>query len=566
MTFRLSFSTFLKNIYKAKNSNITTQEEFVKQLFTSCAKNISYTDDYYKKILSGRKPLSKDIRDFVLEKPNFENVIIFFENNLDEKRLPDLFESFFIAPDEKKDLSIFSEALTYQFHNYLKYNEDEIPAATQAIYSVLLDQYGNGSIPNANEKALFYAKQNLLNAIVSLNSISVVKNVLDLQMPFDNFFTSLYKAYRVYEENCNLEGKNVYNYIKEKISEETEEIHNYLRYISEPGAKPVELIKEIKHKIYNDNILKDDNFINTFGLFDENEEEKLLKEFNKPEYSELIEVFFTQYVIFKLPNDTENLMNKALFFTEITFNIFDSIEKNVCEPYEPLAKINLELNNALKDLRNSSIQFILDGVYYPKENRVLYAPSSKIIMGNGNKILEPGQDKFILSNHFALKKINKYSPLELKFKYIFDYQHMIWKLEKYGLIASELYTFNRDGTYRLFLTIPTIKSRIYRLVRETMNLVIFDDIIGFSFTSVETVNIIKDQETFNKLTSMTTEERIQDGEDRLHSIFYTENKLLQRVISKEDSLLHKLPKEETGYSAMFKPLIAMIKANQLNQD
>lgn len=566
MTFRLSFSTFLKNIYKAKNSNITTQEEFVKQLFTSCAKNISYTDDYYKKILSGRKPLSKDIRDFVLEKPNFENVIIFFENNLDEKRLPDLFESFFIAPDEKKDLSIFSEALTYQFHNYLKYNEDEIPAATQAIYSVLLDQYGNGSIPNANEKALFYAKQNLLNAIVSLNSISVVKNVLDLQMPFDNFFTSLYKAYRVYEENCNLEGKNVYNYIKEKISEETEEIHNYLRYISEPGAKPVELIKEIKHKIYNDNILKDDNFINTFGLFDENEEEKLLKEFNKPEYSELIEVFFTQYVIFKLPNDTENLMNKALFFTEITFNIFDSIEKNVCEPYEPLAKINLELNKALKDLRNSSIQFILDGVYYPKENRVLYAPSSKIIMGNGNKILEPGQDKFILSNHFALKKINKYSPLELKFKYIFDYQHMIWKLEKYGLIASELYTFNRDGTYRLFLTIPTIKSRIYRLVRETMNLVIFDDIIGFSFTSVETVNIIKDQETFNKLTSMTTEERIQDGEDRLHSIFYTENKLLQRVISKEDSLLHKLPKEETGYSAMFKPLIAMIKANQLNQD
>lgn len=566
MTFRLSFSTFLKNIYKAKNSNITTQEEFVKQLFTSCAKNISYTDDYYKKILSGRKPLSKDIRDFVLEEPNFENVIIFFENNLDEKRLPDLFESFFIAPDEKKDLSIFSEALTYQFHNYLKYNEDEIPAATQAIYSVLLDQYGNGSIPNANEKALFYAKQNLLNAIVSLNSISVVKNVLDLQMPFDNFFTSLYKAYRVYEENCNLEGKNVYNYIKEKISEETEEIHNYLRYISEPGAKPVELIKEIKHKIYNDNILKDDNFINTFGLFDENEEEKLLKEFNKPEYSELIEVFFTQYVIFKLPNDTENLMNKALFFTEITFNIFDSIEKNVCEPYEPLAKINLELNKALKDLRNSSIQFILDGVYYPKENRVLYAPSSKIIMGNGNKILEPGQDKFILSNHFALKKINKYSPLELKFKYIFDYQHMIWKLEKYGLIASELYTFNRDGTYRLFLTIPTIKSRIYRLVRETMNLVIFDDIIGFSFTSVETVNIIKDQETFNKLTSMTTEERIQDGEDRLHSIFYTENKLLQRVISKEDSLLHKLPKEETGYSAMFKPLIAMIKANQLNQD
>lgn len=566
MTFRLSFSTFLKNIYKAKNSNITTQEEFVKQLFTSCAKNISYTDDYYKKILSGRKPLSKDIRDFVLEEPNFENVIIFFENNLDEKRLPDLFESFFIAPDEKKDLSIFSEALTYQFHNYLKYNEDEIPAATQAIYSVLLDQYGNGSIPNANEKALFYAKQNLLNAIVSLNSISVVKNVLDLQMPFDNFFTSLYKAYRVYEENCNLEGKNVYNYIKEKISEETEEIHNYLRYISEPGAKPVELIKEIKHKIYNDNILKDDNFINTFGLFDENEEEKLLKEFNKPEYSELIEVFFTQYVIFKLPNDTENLMNKALFFTEITFNIFDSIEKNVCEPYEPLAKINLELNKALKDLRNSSIQFILDGVYYPKENRVLYAPSSKIIMGNGNKILEPGQDKFILSNHFALKKINKYSPLELKFKYIFDYQHMIWKLEKYGLIASELYTFNRDGTYRLFLTIPTIKSRIYRLVRETMNLVIFDDIIGFSFTSVETVNIIKDQETFNKLTSMTTEERIQFGEDRLHSIFYTENKLLQRVISKEDSLLHKLPKEETGYSAMFKPLIAMIKANQLNQD
>ena len=99
-----------------------------------------------------------------------------------------------------------------------------------------------------------------------------------------------------------------------------------------PTQKPVELIKEIKHKIYNDNILKDDNFINTFGLFDENEEEKLLKEFNKPEYSELIEVFFTQYVIFKLPNDTENLMNKALFFTEITFNIFDSIEKNVCEP------------------------------------------------------------------------------------------------------------------------------------------------------------------------------------------------------------------------------------------
>lgn len=552
----MKFSLFLQKIYKVKNSKITRQEDFVQQLFKTCCPTFSYTDDYCKKMLNGSKPLSDDLRTYVFENSDYDKLPRFFEDHINKKHFVDLLDEFEVYEDEKKDLSILAEALTYQFSIYIEYGENNLPTSVKTIYETLIDQYGNGSIEDANEKALFSAYQQLFQAITALASIRVNKDILTLQAPFENFFSFIYKTYRSYEAKCNRQGKDIYVYVKDKILDGKLAIDDYLKKISEPGALPIELIKQIHFTIY-DNYKFDDKDLNlSIRLFEKDEQKKILETFKNFKFYPVNEIFFTQRISFTTEGGKNNLLDDAFNIINRTDRIFRSIGLNLKPDYPPLVKITNELNNAFAELKKTTIQYVVDGVYYPENGTINFSPSIVPMVSMKDKsLIETGSDKVKLYKHpvFRIKE-----PFKTKYKLLVGYQNEVWKMSGHEDLMAELYTFNKDNTFRLFLVPVTSKARVYRLIREVSKLVYQDQMIGFAYTSIAVYNTYNDDESENHFDKMTSDQRIKIGKDVMISFAYHDEKVYGYSISKKDSKLGKKPIENDYAFPFLTPLIRHI--------
>lgn len=556
MVITLKFSLFLQKIYKAINNKITKQEDFVQQLFKTCCPTFSYTDDYCKKMLNGSKPLSDDLRTYVFENSDYDKLPRFFEEHINKKHFVDLLDEFEVYEDEKKDLSILAEALTYQFSIYIEYGENNLPTSVKSIYETLIDQYGNGAIENANEKALFAAYQFLYQAITALSSISISDDILTLQGPFENFFSFIFKAYRAYESHCNREGKEIYNYVKDKILDGKLAIDDYLQKITEPGALPFELIKELHFTIYDNYKFQDKDLHLTIRLFEEQERKKVYEIFRNFEFYPVNEIFFTQRISFRLEGNNNNLINDAQNICFRTDTIFSSIGLNLKQNDYHLLKITKKIEKAFRDLKRSTVQYILDGTYFPEKHVLRYAPSTVPMYGlEGGPLIETGMKKFDFVHHPIL---GKDIPFESKFKLLVEFQNEIWKKQKYQSLMAEMYTLNKDNTYRLYLVPVTSKARIYRLIRAVSETVYADQMIGFIFTSIVVYNAVEAKESLDPLMKMTSEERIKIGKDELLSNAYYNDKIYSLSITKENSILGKKPEENYQPSKIYVPLIRHI--------
>lgn len=555
----MKFSDFLKKIYKVKNSKISLQGIFVMELFKTCCTNFTYTEDYCKKLLNGSKPLNVELRSFVLDDSNFENIPAFFEEHFDEKHFDDLLEDFNIEKDIKKDFSIFAEALATQFENYIKYGDNNLPASVNSIYETLIDQYGNGAIENANEKALAAAKQYLYHAVKSLSSIRVQEDILALQEPFESFFSNIYKAFRVYESRCNLEGKAIYKYVISKLLESDEHIDDFLKRASEIGALPIELIKEIHFTIYDNYKFEDKDMELSIKLFEKNEQQRILDEFKKLEFYPVNEIFFTQRISFRIEGHEGNIMNQALGICFQSLAIFDSIELNIDAEYPDLKSISSEIKKVVPTLEVSTIQYVVDGTYFPEKDIVDYAPSvvMRLVMKDGSST----------EGHLIKKKMSDHpylcekAPMEANFKALFHMFNEVWKLTGHDGMAIEFYTFNRDKTIRHHLVQPTSKARIYRLIREQTQLVYLDDIVGYMFMGIMSAYKPTEGITLEEITKMTSDERIKHGEDILVGYGYHEEKIYSFELSKENSIKGKEFSDSKLHPPMFTLLIRHIHFN-----
>jgi len=555
----MKFSLFLQKIYNVKNTKITKQGDFVLQLFNICSSNFTYTEDYCKKILNGTKPLNDELRTFVLKESNFEEVSSFFEEHINENHFNDLLNAFEIPEDIKKDFSIFTEALANQFENYIKYGDDNLPTTAESIYEILIDQYGNGTIKNANEKALSSAKQYLYHAITSLSSIRVQEDILSLQEPFESFFSNIYKAFRVYESRCNLEGKRIYKYVLSKLNESDEPIDIFLKRTTEIGALPIDLIKEIHFTIYDNYKFKDKDLDLSIRIFEKDEHKRILKAFKELEFYPVNEIFFTQRISFSITGQEGNMMDHALYICFQSLAIFESIELNIDAEYSDLKNISNEINNSIPQLEMSTIQYVVDGTYFPEKDIVDYAPSvvMRLVMKDGTS-KEGHQLKMEMANHpYLCEK----APMEANFKNLFRMFNEVWKLTGQDGMAIEFYTFNRDKTHRHHLVQPTSKARIYRLIREQTQLVYHDDIIGYMFMSIMSAYKPTNEVTIEAISKMTSSERIKYGHDILMGYGYFDGKTFNFQLSKEDSVNGNEFMESKSHPPMFTPLIRHIHFN-----
>jgi len=555
----VKFSTFLKKIYKVKNTKISLQGIFVLRLFQTCSTNFSYTEDYCKKLLNGSKPLNEELRSFVSNESNYDELPKFFEEHINKNHLIDLLDEFEIADDIKKDYSIFAEALAIQFENYIKYGEENLPTSVNSIYEILIDQYGNGAVENSNEKALAAAKQYLYHAITSLSSIRVQEDILTLQEPFESFFSNIYKAFRVYESKCNLDGKEIYKYVLNKLIEGKEQIDDYLKRASEIGALPIELTKEIQFTIYDNYKFDDKDIELSIQLFEKNEQQRILDEFKKLEFYPVNEIFFTQRISFRIEGQEGNIMDQAFRICFQSLAIFESIELNIDAEYPVLKSISKKIIDAIPKLELSTIQYVVDGTYFPEKDIIDYAPSvvMRLVMKDGSST-EGHLLKRDMSTHpYLCEK----APLEVNFKGLFHKFNDVWKISGHDGMAIEFYTFNRDKTFRHHLVQPTSKARIYRLIREQTHMVYHDDIIGFMYMGLVSQLRVPKGTSMEEISKMTSDERIAIGHDVLVGYGFYDNEKYSFEITKEDSLSGKEPVDSKFDFRMFTPLIRHIHFN-----
>lgn len=554
---KINFSKFLKDIYKIKNNVYTKQEDFMKNLFKSGNPNFAYSDEQYKKLLNGTRPLNKNIREYVKEKFDYGNLTIFFKSILHEKKYLELLNDINVDPRLKRESSILAEALTEQFKDFILFGENNTPSTLKNKYEVLVDQHGNGAIENANEEALFLALLFFYQAINSINTIIVDKDILSLQAPFENFFNFIFKAFRTFENHCNLLGIKIFDSVKSDILNDNEIIDYYLNRITTTGAQPIDLVKKIDFIVY-DNYFFQDKVLNlSIRLFEKNEKEKILDKFKKMKFYPVNEIFFTEKISFSIDDNNSNLIDDIYSICDKVNKIFKGIMLQLDSNYESLKEIGPEINKSLNSLLSHSIQYVSDGTYFPGTDSIIYGDSHKLFITTkkGDNI-DAGNVKIKMSKHPILKEV---SGISNKIINLIRFQHFMWRRCGHKDMMAELYTFNNDNSFKLKLVPVTSKARIYRLIREVTNEVFEDKIVGFTLTNLVTYNSFKTEEEKIRLIKMTSEERINSGDDYFVGTGYYNNNIYSFNISKQDSIKNKNLEIDKSDKKYLLPLINKIK-------
>lgn len=561
----MKFSTFINFLYKNKNANITSKDEFVIQLLESTGNKFHYSNDVAKKLASdgpSHRPLNDDIRNYFNNNIDQSKVIEFFQNNINTLRLVDLFLAFNISEEEKKDFNILVESLATQFINYLKYGENKLNTTVNSLYITLCDQYGNGSDPNANKNAVFAAKQEYYSALQNLSNLNPKAELIKLKSPFENFFRGIQNSLKIYESKCNLTGRTIYKQIRDDILKlefpgfpNDLNINEFLAIITEPGSLPLNLVKTLKYVIYDNKTFEDKVTELSIRLFDNFSTKDIINMFKNVDTNGMNELFFTEYIIFSIDGSDRNLLYDATYIIAKFELLWNILEKKF-EPHEHLEKLNNKINALIDKFQMNNISFLADGSYFPFKNEFTYYATMDVFLGSfENHMIAPGDDKFPTSNFPFFKDAKTYID---KFKNFFHWHLFLQTQIHKGDMMVELITFNDDGTIRYYMFPPTCKAKIYRKVREISQLAISDGMIGFM-----TVSISLFFEYSADIINMTTEERAPLGKEYLvgnayfDDTFYTISKDLNEGMTKCEIISSK-----QITSPVYVPLINEIKKYQ----
>lgn len=525
------FAEFLNILCTNRDKSLSKKkEDFVMSLFKSTGLGFNYSSDYAKKLANpgaGGKHLTDDIREIYKKDYDILNVSKYLEETLKEVRIEDLFEAFNIKKKEKRDFQTFSEAAAYQFKAYMVHGEHSLPSSVANTYSLFLDQKRNGSDPMANEKALFHAKQELYSAVSNLIDINPDDDILTLKKPFENFFIGLNNVFRMFEEKCDRDGRNLLGWITDDVlnlqikNEETFNINEYLEKITCPASLPFDLIKQINYIIY-DNYSFEDKFTEvSVRLFDDHLEESMkIEALDSIQHNEYNEQHFSEYISFTLDGSERNLLNDALYILIKVDIILNAFEDNL-EEYEPLNKINKRLIELYEKLNFQELSFFNDGIYYPLKKEIEYASTLEnyFIKKDGTRI-QAGDEKIKLDDFPYFKGLSVEKNFdEILFRF-FNHEAFIYQIGNFDTPMAELITFNEDGTCRYYMYPVTCKAKAYRMIRTIAKRALTDRTIAFVAQSIMVSNKITEE-----TLKMTSLERQEYGQDMLSCFGYYNRKM-----------------------------------------
>ncbi len=572
---KTAFSLFLNKVYLYKKEDISlTTVTFVEGMMNAVGTEFDVSYELKKSLFNGLKPLSDKIRKELPKRPRVAKTRDYLLSVLNKKRVRELMNEFKIDKDEKEDMKILCESLAIQFINIIVHKDGEIPTEVRYIYPIVLDENGNGRIKDANEIALHHALNYFRQAVEALGSIKPNSDLITLQRPFENFFDSIYKAFRVYNEKCNREGRDIIKSCKKHFlgNGECPEADKYLEKITEPGASPIELEKRLIYIIYDNYAFKDQVMQVSIKLNDKSERSKVIEQFKKLKFYPVNEICFTEMICFNEKGKKENLIDHVTNICYRTDLILNSIRLNIKKDHPLLTSLDEEFQKAFNKFADSKMQYLTDGTYYPETGEVIYAPTINpyFVMGDGKKF-QTSDNLKDMSTLFMGKKVTGKEFTIDEFPYFFSYNTLfrtfMWEMCGYKDLMGELYLFTRDNKYRLFAVPVTCKARIYRLSREARIFVLKDDVVGFMYSSIMSTLKYKTTEDYKKILQGTTsDERIAMGEDTLINFGYYKGKLYSESISLSDAKAKKQPTKESSTLHMFVPLTKEIVINELIHD
>ncbi len=555
------FAEFITHLYN-NNDKITRKEDFVIQALETSGIKFYYSNDVAKKICSigpSNRPISNELRNTYKNKFELCVLASFFESNLNKNRINDLFECFSIPMDEKKDFSIFTEAIAMQFDNYFKFGETNILSTVSDLYLTLCDQYGNGSNPNANTDAIFAAKQCYYTAVKHLKDLKPHDEIINLKGPFESFFKELQNSFKVFESKCNRAGRDLFRQVRNEII--AEEIPNYpndinfnevLELMTEPGSLPLNIIKTLDYVIYDGYLGKDETLQLSIRLFDDFNKNLVINSFKEKGFTNTNEVCFTEYINFKIDGNDRNLLLDAYYILVKVEIILNYLESKFPE-HKNSKVLNDKLDKLYQELQLKELEFFADGTFLPLESKIIYHPSMEVFFGNnGGPLVGAGYEPIKADKiHFW-----KYATNNDERLYHYFLWHQFWLNEnKANKMMTEYILLREDGSVHLFMFPPTCKAKQYRKVREFCNMVFDQKIIGFM-----TVSIAVQYPDTKAIRKMTSFERMPHGIEILQGLGYFDKKFVSywaplgadhKGIHKEDSIQIK--------SFVLAPLIKEIK-------
>lgn len=575
----MRFSVFLEILCQNRVKTIKKKEDYVRGLFESTGIGFYYGDDYAKKLAnpsSAGRPLSDDFRENYKKGFPLCNVQKFFSNSLNKIRLIDLMEAFKIDKDEKKDFDILTEALAIYFEAYIQIGENENLPEFNNVYSILLDQHGNGNIYQANENALLSAKEAYYSAINNLLKISRHEaDLLELKGPFENYFADINKVFRNFEAKCNREGRTIFKLAKDKalsltfVEENDFDINNYLELISVPGSIPIELQKKIKFIVYDNLKFKDKSAELIVNLYDDFDANKKIDLLSSIDFNGANEAHFTEFISFNIEGSERNLLEDSLYILyriDILLNTLDQQFKKT----KKLDAINKKIDQLYEIIHFGRVSFCQDGIFFPNENKTKYfIPCGIILRDERGRHYEAGEHKQKYEDiWFIHESIRRKVDLTSNNTYFLNTLQLFFKLEcqiykqtKYDSFLSEIVTVNKDGTARHYIFSVDCKAKYYRTIRKIASRVYADNTTSFYSQAIMVSNLAS-----HITKEMTSEDRISVGTDILCCFGFNVNECYSFEATKEQIEKNEYTFRENPIIPALGPLMANIIANVKHRD
>lgn len=544
----MKFCDFIKILYENKNDNITTQEDFVVKMFNSTGVSFSYSEGYGKNLLSGKKPLSQDIRDLVGEDFDHDGLMDFFYNNEKETRLNDFFSKFNIATDVEKHFNVLCLCFVSQFILFMK-NGNETKIEISSMYEIYLDEISGKHEKNTNINALLSSKRFIFNAIESLSNISPDKKLLKNESYFESFFSAIKSAHYSFTRNADFNARQIYRAFCKGAYDINRPKDKFLFEASTQSYETLDLIKKLNYAVY-DNLISKDKFdsieISVFN--NEEEDKKKLEVLNKLVADDQDEAPFSEYISFQIKGNENNLLNDYYYILLKTIKTFEFLEEKL-GTNDKISYLNNEINTKLKNLRLEFIQYTTDGTFYKKNNTLEYASSIDPLFGTNNDDLHFTGDELLKPKDSHLKEFKKINE---KMRYMFCFYSLLLKEGKMNSdsMMQEIYTINKNGTYRLYLIPTTCKAKLHRFVRKICSRIKKDETISFFTIGISIYRPVNSN--------------ITDYKDALCAFSYENEKIYSLFSPIESIVKNKEQKISQGnyLNPIFLPLIAAIEANK----
>ncbi|OIJ13550.1 hypothetical protein BKP37_09680 [Anaerobacillus alkalilacustris] len=159
----MNFSEFSKRLYK-NLSGLNSQGHFIGALFNAAGSSFFVlkppygTDGYQRKVFSGTRDFTQDMKDSFPKPLDTDGLMLFFQSRIGEKTMTTIMKNFGIPESEHQNKDLFIKALCKQFQTIVSEVSDEVDDIVASEYSRLLRKSGAEITNNAP----YYPGDNIL--------------------------------------------------------------------------------------------------------------------------------------------------------------------------------------------------------------------------------------------------------------------------------------------------------------------------------------------------------------------------------------------------------------------